>query len=407
MTSRGLTTEPHARSVEHRRAGVVVVYAAALGQGLTVVSFPASGALFKAHGLTDAQYGTLFLPQVLFTLLASLVGARLARRIGLARTLRAACSWSAMAALLLYSSSVIAGAFVFPVLLAGTAAMGIGFGLSAAPLNTLPPRLFPNRADSSLLALHTLMGAGFSLGPVLAGTFIRQGTWSRLPLLLLGASLLLALLAPGALAAHEPTPEAVRGVGPRGAAPTRRLLFWGFVLAAVIYAFAEGTFSNWAILFLHEERGIAEASAGLALSVFWGALVVGRLLMAVLVTRVRAELLWLALPPAMGAAFVALPAVVGATGAIAAFAWAGLSCSALFPLTVTLASRRFPEHAAQVSSAMIASLMFGVGLASFSIGPLRSALSLAQIYRASIGYPVALFALGTVLFHRRRNALVR
>jgi len=393
------------QAVSSRKASTLraatVVYLAALAQGLTVVSFPASGALFKARGFTDAQYGALFLPQVGFTLLASLLGARLVVRLGLARLLALASFASAGAALLLDASSIVEPRFAFPVLLAGTAAMGTGFGLSAAPLNTLPPRLFPARKDTSLLALHTLMGSGFALGPWLAGEWIRAGTWQRLPIGLAALNAMLLVTARRALAeADSQSRTHSAATSTARALPLGNTALWGFVASAVLYAFAEGTFSNWAILYLHEERGLAEASAGLALSIFWGALVAGRLISSALVVRIPAERLWRALPLLMIAAFLTVPVVHSQASAFAGFALAGFSCSALFPLTVTLASRRFPEHAAQVSAAMIASLMFGVGLASFSIGPLRHVLNLAQIYRASAIYPLLVLALGAQVVKR-------
>lgn len=373
------------------------VYFAALAQGLTVVSFPASGALFKARGFTDSQYGALFLPQVCCTLIASLLGARLAARLGLARLLGLAALASAIAAVLLYVSSIVPLASAFLVLLMGTGMMGAGFGLSAAPLNTLPPRLFPRRADSALLALHTVMGLGFALGPWLAGEWIRAGCWPRLPIGLALFNLGLFGLARRALAnigqRSQPAFPAASATG----VPTSNPAFWAFVAVAVLYAFAEGTFSNWAILYLHEERGLNEASAGLTVSLFWGGLVVGRLLSALLVLRVAAERLWLSLPVVMIGAFIGAAAVHTEGAAFGVFALAGLSCSALFPLTVTLASRRFPAHAAEVSAAMIASLMSGVGLASFSIGPLRAVLSLSEIYRASVVYPLFVFAVAAAL----------
>jgi len=376
-----------------RARGALVVYLAALAQGLTVVSFPASGALFKARGFTDAQYGALFLPQVAFTLLASLLGARVVGRLGLSRLLSFASSASLLAAVLLFCGSIVPPRAAFPILLAGTAAMGTGFGLSAAPLNTLPPRLFPNRGDASLLALHTLMGSGFALGPWLTGEWIRAGTWRELPLGLVALNLLLSLAAGPLLRVFDQRSPESHMSGGTTRFPGRAPALWGFVAVAVIYAFAEGTFSNWGLLFLHEERGLPEASAGVALSIFWGALVVGRLSSAFLVVRISPRRLWLVLPTLMAIALACVPLIGSRTSAFAVFAVAGLSCSALFPLTVTLASRQFPEHAAPVSSAMIASLMFGVGLASFSIGPLRHFLSLAQIFRASMAYPLRVLVL--------------
>lgn len=391
-------------------AAAITVYLSALAQGLTVVSFPASAALFKAQGFSDAEYGTLFLPQVGFTVLGSVVGPMLARRVGLGTTLSVAFLASTLAAFLLYASSTVGQALALPILLGGTAAMGTGFGLSAAPLNTLPGRLFPKRTDAALVALHTVMGVGFASGPFLAGELIRHHFWRALPLglavgtaCLIGAArvafISLESLAPPTTTAAAPTtgePRSEPANRARPPLPLREGAFWAFVAAAVLYAFSEGTFSNWAILFLHEERQLPEATAGSALSIFWGALVVGRLLLSVLVVRFSTRRLWLALPALMIAAFVAVSSVHSASQALLAFGFAGLACSGFFPLTVALASSRFPAHSTWIASMMIAALMFGVGVASFCIGPLRSELALAGIYRLSALYPALALIIGAL-----------
>jgi predicted MFS family arabinose efflux permease len=143
--------------------------------------------------------------------------------------------------------------------------------------------------------------------------------------------------------------------------------------------------------------------AALALSVFWGAMVAGRLLVAVLVVRIAPLTVWLALPVLMIAAFLLLPGANTATLGLGLFALAGLACSAFFPLTITLASVRFPEHVAWVSSMLIAALMVGVGLGSFLIGSLREWLALENLYRLSAVYPVAVVGLALWLAGSRRR----
>ncbi len=51
---------------------------------------------------------------------------------------------------------------------------------------------------------------------------------------------------------------------------------------------------------------------------------------------------------------------------------------------------------------MIASLMIGVGVGSFVIGPLRSSLSLERLYQYSALYPAAAFILALVTVAYRR-----
>ena len=72
--------------------------------------------------------------------------------------------------------------------------------------------------------------------------------------------------------------------------------------------------------------------------------------------------------------------------------FAGLACSAFFPLTVSLGAQHFAGGAARASSLLTAALMVGVGVGSFVIGPLRGAASLSALYQVSAVYP--LLALG-------------
>jgi len=79
--------------------------------------------------------------------------------------------------------------------------------------------------------------------------------------------------------------------------------------------------------------------------------------------------------------------------AVLAFALGGLGCSAVFPLTLGLAGRRFPDDRAWVSSALFAALVGGLGAGSLSTGFLRAGLDLGTIYRLAAVPP----ALATVL----------
>ena len=364
---------------------VGTVYGTALLQGLAMVSFPASSTVLTgALGLSSAQYGAIFLPQVALAIVGSIGGGTLAQKWGLKTLLALALMANAASQVLLAATMWVAPALIYPAVLLGTASMGLGFGISGAPLNSYPPLFFPEKSDTAVVALHSILGAGLALGPVLVAPFVARDAWVGFPLLLT-ALCALTLLATVLLPLPEDTTADAATASPR---PVGTGLFWLFVVAAVAYAFAEGTFSNWAVIYLHEARGVPEATAGIALSVFWAALVAGRLLTSILVLRVSSQAVWLVLPVLMGATFLLLPFAEGAAMGIALFALAGLACSSFFPLAVTLISRAFPDHVAWASSMMIAALMVGVGGGSFIFGPLQSAFSVETIYRLSTLYPV-------------------
>lgn len=371
-----------------RRFAAAVVYAAAFAQGLTLVSFPASSALLKAmHGLTDAQYGAIFLPQVTAAVAGAVAGGAVAGRAGLRLLLVLALLANAGSQALLAGSAALPPGLVYPAILCGTALLGLGFGVAGAPLNSYPGRLFPARAGPALVALHSSLGLGLMAGPLLASALM--GAWLAFPLSLLALCALLAIAA-GALPPAREAPAAPRAArGGAAASPE----FWLLAAIAVVYAFAEGTFANWAVIFLADAKGLPPETAGAALSVFWGALVGGRLAVWALIARVPARAVWVTLPCLMLAAFLAIPQANGAAAALAAFALAGFACSAFFPLTVALTSERFPAQVAWVSSMLTAALMLGVGLGSFAVGALRETLGLEQLYRLSAAYPALILML--------------
>src|SRR3954465_6080074 len=74
------------------RTELGVVFSAAVMQGLALVTFPAASSIFTSpdgFGFDSTRYGALFLPQVLFAILASAFAPRLARRWSLRRVLLA------------------------------------------------------------------------------------------------------------------------------------------------------------------------------------------------------------------------------------------------------------------------------------------------------------------------------
>jgi fucose permease len=382
-----------------RISSIVAVYLAGLLQGMILVSFPASSAVLRAqHGFTDARYGLIFLPQVVFAVIGALCGGALVPRIGLQRLLWIALLANGLSQSALAGVSWAPAALAYPLLLAGTGCLGLGFGLLGAPMNTYPQRLFAARAGTAVVAMHTLVGFGSMVCPVLVDAAAAANRWIAVPATLA----MLALLLAGAAAwlplggePERPLATAERSLEPP---PVNAAAFWLFAAIAVIYAFAEGTFSNWAVIFLHDAKGLPASTAALGLSAFWGSLVTGRLLISALLLRVPARTIWIALPALIGAAFLLLPYADTPLRGVGLFGFAGLACSAFFPLSVALVSARFPQHIAWVSSMMIAALVGGTGLGSFVLGALRSALSFDALYRWSALYPAAVLLLAAVLW---------
>ncbi len=378
---------------------VALVYTAALVQGMTLVSFPAlSGVLKETLALSDAAYGAIFLPQVACAVAGAVAGGSLARKLGLRALLALALACNGLSQALLAATAMLPQSVGVAVLFVGTACLGLGFGLIGAPINSFPRLLFPAKGEPALVAAHTLIGLGLATAPLAAAPLIEAGMWASLPLIL---ALACAALAVAVLVTALPRPADVTSDSRHPRPPVAAPLFWLFAAITVIYAFAEGTFSNWAVIYLRDGRGLPEMTAGLALSAFWGAIVVGRLVITLLVVRVPARLIWLTLPCLMIAAFWLLPHAHSALTGIGFFALAGLACSAFLPLTISLAVERFPEAVAWVSSMLIAALMVGVGLGSYLVGALQAVLPLDALYRLSSVYPAAVLLLAGLVLRAR------
>jgi len=334
----------------------------------------------------------------------------LARRLGLNTLLWLSLLMAGASQLLLASTMWLASSMVFALVLAGTACLGLGlgFGLSGAPLNSYPPRFFPARRDTAIVALHTVLGLGLAVGPLLAGWLIANHSWGAFPVSLLAISMLLMgmvlLLKWPEAKAIEDTAKLASHSNAAMRRPIASASFWTFFAIAILYAFAEGTFYNWTVIYLQETKRLPAEIAALALSVFWAAMVAGRLAVSIAVLRVPPERIWLILPVLMICAFLLLTYANTPALGIGLFALAGLACSAFFPLTVGLISKHFDRHVAWVSSMMIAALMVGNGTGTFLIGLLRGQLALEQLYRFSAIYPLLVLILATVLMRQARKS---
>jgi MFS family permease len=154
-----------------------VVNAAALAQGIVLVTFPAASTIFtdkSEYGLSSTQYGIMFLPQVALAITASLLGSGLARRITTKRfyLLGLACGIVSMVLLLASTLVKTNQAAAYPLLLVATALLGAGFGLTVPALNTYTSVFNPDRVDRSVLTLNALLG----LGTAQAGPGSRPGS---------------------------------------------------------------------------------------------------------------------------------------------------------------------------------------------------------------------------------------
>ncbi len=386
-----------------RGAEIAVVYGGGLAQGLALVSFPAAATILTAadgYGFSSNQYGSIFLPLFIGSVLASLLAPTLARWKGLKAVLLAGFGCNAVSMGTFALSSTLAGSplVAFAMILVATGLLGIGFGSTLTAINAYAASFFPNRSETAITALHTLLGTGTALAPLIVSLLSDGGGWWLLPLAIAIAAVLLAVVAltqPLILATTA-------GAASLGAFEVARALprrFWIWIAFALLYGICETLFGNWGTVYLHQQRALPDATANLALAVFWAAVTIGRLLVALLSTRISPLLIFRALPVLITAALVCVAWSSSAVFGVAAFALAGLACSACLPLSIGTASSETPRFVETASGWMVAAYMIGYGIGAFAVGPLRQLadLQLSEVYFGAAAIAVLLIVLANVL----------
>jgi MFS transporter, FHS family, glucose/mannose:H+ symporter len=367
-------------SASASRAEIAIVYFGGVLQGLALVTFPAASAIFtsaQGFGFDSTRYGALFLPQVVLAVLTSALGPELARRWSLRRVLLVGFAGDMVSMALLALSHLLLGApdVAFGLLLVATGALGLGFGATVMALNTYAEAFFPTSADRAVLVLNALLGLGTALAPVLVALVVHLGAWWLLPVVVAGV---LALLFGVALTQPLRVSNGVAGSAdarPLGWQDLPRR-FWLYAIAVFLYGIVETLNGNWAVLYLSAERGASARTASFALTAFWVMVTLGRVLIAVISRRVPARWIYVALPILLVAIFQMVSRVQSPSEGIVAFGFAGLACSALLPLSISLGGTEFPRLSAVLAGEMIAFYQLGYGVAAFGIGPLRDWIGL-------------------------------
>jgi predicted MFS family arabinose efflux permease len=387
------------------------VFTAALVQGIVLVTFPAASTILTSpghYGLSTRLYGAMFVPQVVLAIAGSLLGARLAARIGNKRVYLLGLTLSLTAMILLLASAPAQAtlAAAYPLLLAATAFLGAGFGLTVPVLNTFASDFHPAGVDTAVLALNALLGLGTVLAPVFVAIFVGLGVWWALPVL--AAALLTALLLASVRLPLRTTAASGRPApGPRPGRPRIPARFWLYAAFAVLYGICETMNGNWSQLEMTRQLHASASQASLALAAFWGMVTVGRVLFAAADRWLPARITFRLLPFAVAAAFLLTGSLSGhqAVAGIGVFALAGLGCSAILPLTISFGEEAMAAVSAAVAGGVIACYQAGYGIAAFSVGPLQAAgITLPEIFRGAAAAAAVLAVLAFFITRPARPA---
>lgn len=365
-----------------------LIYLAGLLQGMTLVAFPASSTILTSPDyfhLTSTQYGSLFLPQALFSIMTALFNPWLRRHFGSKNTLLIGVGANLCSMMLLVLSALFEDtqALSFCVLLLATSCLGLGFGTLVPTINRMAEELYPSSSNMIILALNALLGVGTTLSPVFIALFSHLGFWWGLPLMLSLA--LLGLLA-AAVKTALPEEHSALSAHHQGHLTTLGRIFIAF---AFLYGIIETLNGNWVSIYLRQHMGASLNIQALALTAFWGMVTFGRVFFSAMSKFLSEQLAFQIAPFLSAIAFVIIASLVPGQNAlaVAAFGLIGFGCSVLLPLAISFGGEQLKAFAPSVPGMIISSYLLGYAVAAFGVGPLQdfTHITLRGVYLAGAG----------------------
>jgi fucose permease len=272
--------------------------------------------------------------------------------------------------------------------------IGIGHGGIEVTVNTAVVRLERHGEHHLMGFTHAAFSVGAVAGPLAAGAVMVGGlAWQTVYRILAGvflAAAIVQLVLPYRELPEPAPPESA----PRGRA-LRPLVVLGALLIFV-YVGIEFGVSNWSAEYGVSLFGIDAARAAVLVSLFWGGLLAGRLLIPLAARRLplATQLIGLCLMNAGMVVFVAL----ARTPMMLALAvlLAGVGASSIYPLTVTIVGKQLKEQ--QSVGIGVMSTLGGIGSFSFpyimALIAERSDLRAGFVFIAAMGGLLVLLGFG-------------
>jgi fucose permease len=346
---------------------------AALGlpDGVLGVAWPSLRASFA---LPLDALGALLVATTVGYVVSSAASGRILARMRLGTLLALSCTLTALA----LCGYALAPSWLAIVALGALA--GLGAGAIDAGINLYAAT---HHSARTLGLLHAGYGLGTSLGPAIMTPLLMAGPGWRAGYAALAVGQLALALA--FTATRRRWPPLQRAATPAAAgAPLARTLglrearlgMAGFF----VYVGIEAAAGAWLYSLLVGARGASMASAGAAVTTYWGGLLVGRVLLAMAPERLEPGAVLRVATAALALAAALLALDLGSTANAAAIAALGLAAGPIFPSLITATPRRVaPAHAANAVGVCVAAAAAGQSLLPAGIGAAADALGLEAI----------------------------
>lgn len=323
--------------------------------------------MVHAYGVQYGDGGQLVMNQFLGGLAGTLCAPWLMRRVGRRSLLLGAMCLMAVAEIV-YVTAPPWGA----MLVLGPVA-GFGFGTTETVVGSFVIASAGERANVAMSRVEVSFGLGALLMPFVGALLIDIEQW-RLAFGVVAALAVVSIAlwavfwpsvlntAPGA-GTHAHAPDAKSSaIAVRlpllGTGPAR----WVLIACAAfffLYVGFEMSYAHYLPTLLVQNGGITEASAALALGVYWGAMTVGRLYAGHLADRIGSAAYLLSMCALAAVAFILMGFFGGAAAMFVLAAVAGLAMSGMFAIALVFANRYAPGMTERTTSLLMACGLFG------------------------------------------------
>ncbi len=351
-----------------RAASTTVIY---FGFALTGAATTMLGSVLPAisnrFGLSDIQGGYLFAAQFLSSTLGVIFSSRVAAKVGF--------KWTLVPAFLLIAAGILLLHWTgWPSCIFAIACYGVGLGVAIPTCNLHVAAINPVRRASALNSLNFVWTGGALSWTPLARLISRNPS----SFLFIGIFVVLFTVVLLVVPMKErPRTQAETRKRPQSKFPMIIVLSTGSLI--FLYVGVENAWAGWASSYA-QRLNAGSTNWIWAPACFWGALLVGRAIAPVLLSRISDERL---LNSDLVGATVSGLLIVSATSVPVLFlglALAGLSLASVFPNIVARMTREFEDRPGDIgwmfacAGVGAAVLPWAVGAASSRLGDLRSAL---------------------------------
>ena len=266
--------------------------------------------------------------------------------------------------------------------------VGVGSGCVEVVINYGAVRMERDGRSQLMNLLHAAFSVGGMLGPLAAARLLDAGSpWQTVFRIIAAGTALAAVwlvLLPFHRLDEQPAParpntrraaDSSAGSTARGHAsepPLDHLLVALCVALLFIYVGAEVGVSGWVAEYSVSVLGSSPAQGAILVTLFWGGILAGRLLLAFCYTGTRSALAILTLAAVAAAGLIVAIAATGPLAAAAGFVVAGLGFSCIYPLVMSIVGGYVP---ARRQSVVVGFASSGGGIGSLAFPFLVAAVA--------------------------------